>query len=62
LRSANARQEQQNWRDLSLTQTAARGFLKYGREFLMFKYYREGTLSLEGLAKKLDVLISEAID
>jgi hypothetical protein len=28
----------------------------------MFKNYKEGTLSLEGLAKKLDVSISEAID
>jgi hypothetical protein len=26
------------------------------------RYYKEGTLSLEGLAKKLDVSISEAID
>jgi hypothetical protein len=28
----------------------------------MLKHYREGTLSLEGLAKKLDVSISEVID
>ena len=28
----------------------------------MLRYYKEGTLSLEGLAKKLDVSISEAID
>jgi hypothetical protein len=49
-------------RELPLAQTAARGFLEYGWEFLMFKNYKEGTLSLEGLAKKLDVSISEAID
>jgi hypothetical protein len=28
----------------------------------MFKNYKEGTLSLESLAKKLDVSISEAVD
>ena len=28
----------------------------------MLRYYKEGTLSLESLAKKLDVSISEAID
>ena len=28
----------------------------------MLRHYKEGTLSLEGLAKKLDVSISEAID
>ena len=28
----------------------------------MLRYYKEGTLSLEGLAKKLDVSICEAID
>jgi hypothetical protein len=42
--------------------TAARELLKYGWEFLMLRYYMEGTLSLEGLAEKLDVSISEAID
>jgi len=42
--------------------TAARELLKYGWEFLMLRYYKEGTLSLESLAKKLDVSISEAID
>jgi hypothetical protein len=31
-------------------------------EFLMLRYYKEGTLSLEGLAKKLGLSISEAID
>jgi hypothetical protein len=31
-------------------------------EFLMLRHYKKGTLSLEGLAKKLDVSISEAID
>jgi len=42
--------------------TAARELLKYGWEFLMLRYYMQGALSLEGLAKKLDVSISEAID
>jgi len=41
---------------------AARELLEYGWEFLMLKYYREGKLSLEGLAKKLSVSISEALD
>lgn len=42
--------------------TTARELFEYGWEFLMFKYYRDGKLSLEGLAKKLDISISEAID
>lgn len=42
--------------------TIARELFEYGWEFLMFKYYRDGKLSLEGLAKKLDISISEAID
>lgn len=42
--------------------TVARELLEYGLEFLMLRYYREGKLSLEGLAKKLDISISEAID
>jgi hypothetical protein len=42
--------------------TIARELLEYGWEFLMLKYYREGKLSLGGLAKKLDISISEAID
>jgi hypothetical protein len=28
----------------------------------MLRHYKEGTLSLEGLAKKLDLSVSEAID
>jgi len=28
----------------------------------MLRHYREGTLSLEGLAKKLDLSVSETID
>ena len=40
----------------------ARELLEYGWDFLMLKYYKEGKLSLAGLAKKLDVSISEAID
>jgi len=42
--------------------TTARELLEYGWEFLMLRYYKEGKLSLEGLAKKLDISISEAID
>ena len=42
--------------------TMARELLEYGWDFLMFKYYKEGRLSLAGLAKKLDVSISEALD
>ena len=42
--------------------TIARELLEYGWEFLMVKYYKEGKLSLESLAKKLDISISEAID
>ena len=40
----------------------ARELLEYGWDFLMFKNYKEGKLSLTGLAKKLDISISEAID
>jgi predicted HTH domain antitoxin len=42
--------------------TMARELLEYGWDFLMLKYYKEGKLSLAGLAKKLDVSISEALD
>ena len=42
--------------------TMARELLEYGWDFLMLNYYKEGKLSLAGLAKKLDVSISEAID
>ena len=42
--------------------TIARELLKYGWDFLMLKYYIDGRLSLAGLARKLDVSISEAID
>jgi len=42
--------------------TTARKLLEYGWEFLMVRYYKEGKLSLEGLAIKLDISISEAID
>jgi len=42
--------------------TMARELLEYGWDFLMLEYYKEGNLSLSGLAKKLDVSISEAID
>ncbi|MGQ3684733.1 MAG: hypothetical protein ACUBOA_06970 [Candidatus Loosdrechtia sp.] len=42
--------------------TVARELLEYGWEFLMIRYYKEGKLSLEGFARKLDISISEAID
>lgn len=42
--------------------TMARELLEYGWESLMLRYYKEGKLSLGGLAKKLDISISEAID
>jgi predicted HTH domain antitoxin len=42
--------------------TVARELLEYGWGFLMLKYYKEGKLSLSGLAKKLDISISEALD
>ena len=42
--------------------TLARELLEYGWDFLMLKYYKEGKLSLTGLAKKLDLSISEALD
>lgn len=42
--------------------TIARELLEYGWEFLMVRYYKEGKLSLAGLARKLDISISEAID
>ncbi len=42
--------------------TIARELLEYGWDFLMLKHYKMGKLSLEGLARKLDISISEAID
>ena len=42
--------------------TVARELLEYGWDFLMLRYYKDGKLSLEGLAKKLDISISEAVD
>ena len=40
----------------------AREPLEYGWDFLMFKNYKEGKLSLTGFARKLDISLSEAID
>ncbi|OGP74860.1 MAG: hypothetical protein A2V86_18095 [Deltaproteobacteria bacterium RBG_16_49_23] len=40
----------------------ARELLEYGWEFLMLRHYKTGKLSLESLAKKLDLSISETID
>jgi predicted HTH domain antitoxin len=42
--------------------TVARELIEYGWDFLMVKHYKEGKLSLGGLAKKLDISISETID
>jgi predicted transcriptional regulator len=42
--------------------TIARELLEHGWEFLMLKRYKDGKLSLGGLAKKLNISISEAID
>lgn len=42
--------------------TVARELLEYGWDYLMLKHYKEGKLSMEGLAKKLEISISEAID
>ena len=40
----------------------ARELINYGWEFLMLKQYREGKLSLGGLAEKLDVSLVDVID
>jgi hypothetical protein len=42
--------------------TVARELLEYGWDFLMVKYYKEGKLSLSGLATKLGISVSETID
>ena len=42
--------------------TVTRELIDYGWTFLMIKHYREGKLSLELLAEKLEISISEAID
>ena len=42
--------------------TMARELLEYGWDFLMLKYYKEGKLSLTGLAKRLDLSVSETLD
>lgn len=42
--------------------SVARELIDSGWEFLMLRQYKKGKLSLEGLAKKLDMSISEAID
>ena len=40
----------------------ARELLEYGWGVLMLRYDKEGKTSLEGLAKKLNLSISETID
>jgi len=42
--------------------SVARELIEQGWRFLMLKQYREGRLSLEGLSKKLELSLSEAID
>lgn len=42
--------------------SVARELLEYGWDFLMIRLYKEGKLSLEGFAKKLDMSVSESID
>ena len=42
--------------------TIARELLEYGWDFLMVKYYKEGNLSLSGLASKIGISVSETID
>ncbi len=42
--------------------TVARELIDQGWEFLMIKRYKEGKLSLGGLAAELDVSLSEALD
>ncbi len=42
--------------------TIARELLEYGWDFLMVKYYKEGKLSLSGLASKIGISVSETID
>ena len=41
---------------------AARELLEYGWRFALLERYRRGKLSLELLAKELDVCVSEAMD
>ena len=40
----------------------ARELIDHGWEFLMIKRYKDGKLSLAGLASELDVSVSEALD
>ena len=42
--------------------TVARELLEYGWDFLMVRYYKEGRLSLSGLASKIGMSLSETID
>jgi predicted HTH domain antitoxin len=40
----------------------ARELMEHGWEYLMVRLYRKGKISLTGLAAKLDISVSEAID
>jgi len=42
--------------------SVTRELIDYGWTYLMIKYYKDGKLSMEVLAKKLDISISEVID
>jgi hypothetical protein len=42
--------------------TVARELIQQGWQFRMLKQYRDGKLSLEGLAKTLDISVGETID
>ena len=42
--------------------TVARELLASGWEFRMIRFYKEGKLSLSGLAARLDLSVSETID
>lgn len=42
--------------------TVARELIQQGWQFRMLKQYRDGKLSLESLAKSLDLSVGEAID
>lgn len=42
--------------------SVARELLEYGWDFLMIRLYKDGKLSLENFAKKMDMSVTESID
>lgn len=42
--------------------TAARELIGYGKIYLVIKLYKEGKISVEKIAKELELSVSEAID